>query len=165
MRNYFKGILVALIMLLPSAWVLSADLSVTAVGLASQSTRYEQVQFGDDTSSAPFAAVYRDASDNKYYLCDADDPNGQPDKAMADGVVLVGAAADGYGQIVTSGPVTVTLSSGTLDASTTYFTSDTAGGVRPQADLDPNDFTCLLGMPTSTTVFDVSIKPFGHQQP
>lgn len=162
--NTLKKLTLVLLLALTPATLYAADLSVTAVSIASTETVTRQVQFGESTSSNLLGAVYQKASDGKYYLCDADDPNNIPG-ALASGVVIAGAGADAYGLIALRGPVNVTLTSGTLDTTTAFFTSDTAGGVRPIADLDSDDYVCFLGMATSGTVFDVSIKKFGHQLP
>jgi hypothetical protein len=63
--------------------------------------------------------------------------------------VAGGAAADDYVIIAYGGAFNA---GATLVAGTAYYVSDTAGGIKPMADLDPGDIPLYLGTAYTTSL-------------
>lgn len=121
-----------------------ADLSITAANVIAAAGAITSVGVAGAAITAG-DVVYRDASDDKYKLADADSlPAGVTKVYMA-----LNGAADGQ-------PITV-LKSGDvalgalLTAGSRYYLSGTAGGIAPEADLASGDAVILLGLAKSTT--------------
>lgn len=136
-----------------------ADLTITAanVALGGSGTSVRVVQVGESVTQGETG--YLNNTDNKHYLADADDSE---TTANADCLFLSPASADGYAVAVFSGPVNV---GATLTVGEQYYVSDTAGGIKPAADLATGDFVTLLGIATATNVLDLSINASGVQVP
>jgi len=130
-----------------------ADLSITAANVIAGSGA--TVKGG--TAGATITAgqvVYLDSAAGTYKLADNDD-------AAADephGIALNGAAAGQPLAVLTEGPVTI---GATLTAGTTYYLSDTAGGICPHGDLANPQTVTLLGIATSASVLQVGIVQTG----
>lgn len=101
-------------------------------------------------------AVYLDAADGKYKLASANSgtaaarvpvgialnnaANGQPVTVQSDGQITIGAA---------------------LAPGATYYSSATAGGISPAADLTTGWYPTVLGLAVSATVLDIKIHQAG----
>lgn len=94
-------------------------------------------------------AVYLDAATNTYKLGDCD--SGTAADKDCDGIALNGAAA-GQPLAVGTGPVDL---GAILTAGDAYYLSDTAGGIKPSADLGVGDDVVFLGHATSTSLLNV----------
>lgn len=138
---------------------LATDLVITAanVKIGGASAKTQDVVFGETVTNGQ--PVYLKASDGKYYKADNDASEAT---AEARGIALVGNSADGYGIIVTSGPIYI---GATTAAGMNYVVSSTAGGIAPVADLGSNDYITSLGHAISTTVIYVDIRAYAVQVP
>jgi hypothetical protein len=136
-----------------------ADLVITAANVlkGAGSTVSNGRAGGTVTAGQP---VYQDAADaNDWKPCDAD---ASAAASAAIGIALH-AAEDGQPlQILVDGPITI---GATVAVGTIYITSDTAGGIRPSADVDSADWVTILGVATSTTVIQININASGAQVP
>ena len=131
-----------------------ADVTQTAANVHANgaTTQASRVQFGETVTNGN--VVYL-KSDTKYWKCDAD---ASEEAATAAGIVISANVADGYGYIQTSGPIDV---GGTLTAGVAYVASDTAGGIKPSADLGAGDYISHLGYATAADKLELAIKNHG----
>lgn len=96
--------------------------------------------------------LYMDTADsNKMKLADA---NGGGELEVVRGVALHAAAAGQPITYQTAGQITI---GATVTVGETYISSDTAGGIRPIADLDAADRVAYVGYAISTTVLQLNI--------
>lgn len=97
--------------------------------------------------------VYKAAATGKYGLADA---NGATTEIKTPvGIALNKAAADGQPiAVLLSGDLTMNA---VLTAGARYYTSSTAGGIQPEADLGAGEYVALIGLAKSTTVLSVKI--------
>jgi hypothetical protein len=115
-----------------------ADLSITAANVRLGSDAVTQlVQFGEAVT--PGQPVY--LSSSKYYKADADDAN----KYEATAIAMSYASTDDYGLIQLKGSLDI---GATTVEGTVYVLSDTAGGIKPTADLVAGDYTTILMVAT-----------------
>jgi len=118
-----------------------ADLSITAANVRIGSDAVTQlVQFGEAVT--PGQPVY--ISSSKYYKADADDG----DKYEATAIAMSHASADDYGLIQLRGSLNI---GATTVEGMVYVLSDTAGGVKPTADLATGDYTTILMVATDAS--------------
>jgi len=131
-----------------------ADYTITPANVRpnGKTTLLEQVQFGEIVDEGE--AVYKKTSDGKYWLCDADL---SVDASICKGIAVIGGAADAWGYIAKNGPITF---GGTGTQGAVVIVSDTAGGLKPIGDLTAGDYITIVGVLTTTTELDLSIKPF-----
>ena len=131
------------------------DLSITAANVVRGSTA--EIEHG--TAGATITAgqaVYRDSADGEYKLADSDSATAAI--RVPRGIALNGGSDGQPLTIIKSGPVTI---GATMTAGVAYYLSDTPGGIAPVGDLTTGDYPCLLGIATSTTVFEVKIISSG----
>jgi hypothetical protein len=100
--------------------------------------------------------VYLDSATGKYGLCDAD--SGTPAVRVPAGIAVNGAAANQSLTIATKGPVTV---GATVTQGLAYYSSPTAGGISPVADLIAGNYPSFLGFATSASVLTLNIVQAG----
>jgi len=126
-----------------------ADITVTAASVqpAGQCS-VRIVQLGETTTAGQ--VLYLKASDNKYWLADAD----ALATCAAAGIALNGGAANTYAVMAVAGPVDV---GAVLGLGVTYVVSTTAGGIAPIADLATGDFKTILGTASAAGVLPLSI--------
>ena len=128
-----------------------ADITITAASVLKSATTV--IEHG--TAGATITAgqvVYLDSSDSEYKLADTDSATAAVRSPRG---IALNNASDGQPMtIARKGPVTI---GGTLAAATTYYLSGTPGGIAPIADVASGDYTCILGIATSTTVLDINI--------
>lgn len=111
---------------------------VADIEVKSLASRVRVVQFGEAGTQGK--TVYQRATDQKYYLADANDT---VEKAQVKGVLLTKvSAADGYGVILESGEIDL---GGTAAVGETYYQSDTAGAISPDADLASGEYVTRVG--------------------
>lgn len=132
-----------------------ADISITAASVlaGTNSTRKH------GTSGATITAgqvVYLEDSSNTWKL--ADNNSATAAVRTAQGIALNGASSGQPITVLTGGDITI---GGTLTAGVAYYLSDTPGGICPVADVGSGEYSCLLGMATSTSVLSVAIKYSG----
>lgn len=132
-----------------------ADLSITAANvIAGASASTENGNLGVAVTAGQ--AVYKGAADGLWYLADNNSATAAARQAM--GIALNGGGIGQPVRVLLSGPVTI---GATLTAGVAYYLSDTAGGICPVADLGTGEYSCFIGLATSTTVLDVAIKYSG----
>jgi len=132
-----------------------ADLVITAanVKLKGKGITPLIVQVGEVVTSGQ--GLYRKTSDSKYYKADN---NVDAATALAEGVALSGASADGYVMMIRSGPMDV---GATLTKSETYIVSTTAGGIAPVADIASGNYLTYLGYASTTSTLEVDVNATG----
>ena len=128
-----------------------ADLTITAANVVAGTGAVKETGIAGATITAG-QVVYRDPSDSKFKLADAD--NAAVAVRSPIGIALAGAAASQPLTIVTSGPVTI---GATMTAGLVYYLSPNPGGIAPVADVLAGDDVVVVGVATSTTVLRVGI--------
>ena len=123
-----------------AASVLAGDGSTTVTGTAGATITAGQ-------------AVYKDSTTGKYLTADSDSATAAAKRAA--GIALNGAALNQPIKVLTAGAVTI---GGTMTAGATYFLSNTAGGICPDADVGAGENVCLIGVAASATVLNVDIQ-------
>ena len=98
-------------------------------------------------------AVYRAATSKKWMLADSN--SATPEVRQATGIALNGAALNQPVAVQKSGDITV---GGTLVAGSSYYLSDTPGGICPDADVGAGEYVCLLGVAKSTSVLTLDVQ-------
>lgn len=134
-----------------------ADLTITAANVAveKEGATLISVTFGEATTAGQ--SVYRNSTDSKYYLTDADLSR---QAAEVRGIVHTGGAADAVGLIVTSGPMDV---GATLTAGQAYAASGTPGGIMPIDDWASGDWLSTLGVAEASDSLIVRPRAEGVQ--
>jgi hypothetical protein len=129
-----------------------ADLSITATSVvADPSATRTTGQAGEAIAAGK--AVYLDPTTKKWQLADSN--SGTPGAKKAGGIALNGAALNQPLAVCTGGPITI---GATLVAGSSYYLSETPGGIQPAADLGTGENVCQMGLATSTTVLNVDIQ-------
>lgn len=137
-----------------------ADVVQTAanVGIVGSGVSYSTFQAGEAIDQGDF--FYKKAADNLHYKADADASEAA---ATALGMCVTKVdAANQYFIGATGGEVDV---GATLTEGTIYVLSDTAGGMKPAADLASGDYTVYLGTGNSSGNLDMNIDVTGNQVP
>lgn len=134
-----------------------ADLTITAANVVSGSGATTEAGTAGATITAG-QPVYRAAS-GKYVQSDSD--SGTAAARSVRGIALHGASDNQPLMIHRSGPLTI---GATLTAGATYWLSNTAGGICPDADVGTGEYAVLIGTATSTTVLNVDIQETGVQR-
>ncbi|WBL75598.1 hypothetical protein I3J27_21435 [Bradyrhizobium xenonodulans] len=123
------------------------DLGITASAvLANSGARTEQGVAGETITAGKL--VYRDATTNQYFMSDSN--AGTAAARAVRGVALNGASAGQPLQIARPGSE-ITMNA-VMTAGTTYFLSDTPGGICPLADVGTGEYFTPIGVAKSTTV-------------
>ena len=137
-----------------------ADLTVTvaSVAVTSSTAGVEVVQVGEAVTQGE--PVYKKASDNKYWLADAD---ASEEAAGASRLVLTPASTDGYAIVARPG-ASVNVGA-TLTVGERYYASDTPGGIKPSADLTTGDYVTLVGVAETTSSLKLYFSATGVQVP
>jgi hypothetical protein len=131
----------------------AVDLSITAanVKIVDENATVTKVRFGETVTQGQ--AVYSKDADGRYWKADADSATAEVTEAEA--IVLTPGSAGEYGYIVKAGLVSM---GATLTVGEIYVLSDTAGGVRPEADIGSGDTVVILGVATTTS--QLWVRPF-----
>lgn len=132
-----------------------ADISITAGNVVAGSGAHTVAGICGETITAG-QAVYRDATDRKYYKAD-NNAAGAAARQPA-GIALNGGSLNQPIVVQTSGNITIGAS---LTAGTTYYLSDTPGGICPLADVGSGEYVVIIGVATSTAILALGIKYSG----
>lgn len=123
-----------------------ADLSVTAASVVSGSNAVKAQGIAGETIAAG-KAIYLASSTKKWMLADSNSATAEARKATA--IALNGASANQPLVAQTGGDITI---GSTVTAGTSYFLSDTPGGICPLADVGSGEYLEIIGVAKSTTV-------------
>jgi hypothetical protein len=132
-----------------------ADLSVTAANCVPVAGA--RIDYG--ISGGTLAAgkpIYLEASSNTWKL--ADNNAATEEVRWARALCLTGSSAGQPVAYMREGDVTL---GATMTAGTTYFLSDTAGGICPAADLASGEYPCVVGVANSATVLRLGFNYSG----
>lgn len=132
-----------------------ADLSITAANVLAGAG----ATLASGTAGATITAgqtVYYDSAAAKYKLADADSATAAVRSPV--GIALNGASDGQPLKVLTKGTITI---GATLVAGTTYYLSDTPGGIAPAGDPTTGDYPTIIGIATSTSVLKVNITESG----
>jgi len=127
---------------------------ITAVRPTSNTQVSGAVLYGATISAGQ--AVYLDAADSKYKLCDN---NASAATATIKGVAMTPGVDGGYGYIATAG--SIILVGTTMAVGETYYAGATAGEIVPDADLATGNYISRIGTGASATQLDLTIKATG----
>jgi hypothetical protein len=131
------------------------DISITAASvLAGTNAETENGTLGAAVTAGQ--VLYKAAADGKWYL--ADNNSATAEVRQAKGIALNGGGIGQPVRVLKSGLLTI---GGTLTAGVAYYLSDTPGGVCPVADLSGGEYSCLIGIATTTGIIDVSFQYSG----
>lgn len=133
-----------------------ADLTITPANVVTgDASGIDRSGFAGATITAG-QVVYKDASTGRWLL--ADDNSATVAARTPGGVALNGASNGQPLGVQRSGDMTL---GATLVAGTTYYLSDTPGGIGPAADLAAGEYPSIIGIAKSTTVLNVNINSAG----
>lgn len=130
------------------------DLVITAASVLGTNAAKATGSAGETITAGQ--VVYLDPTVKKYLKADSNSATLAARKAS--GIALNGAALDQPLTLATSGDVTI---GATLVAGSTYFLSETPGGIQPAADLAVGENVCQLGIAKSTSVLALNIQAPG----
>lgn len=134
-----------------------ADITQTAANVAAGASglKTEMVQYGESVTQG--MPLYQDATNSKYYQCDANDGIA---KAACKRIALTPGAADAFGIVAvpstTPGKSLVNLGA-TLAVGTMYVVSATKGGIAPIADITSTQFVTSIGFAVSASLLDFQV--------
>jgi len=97
--------------------------------------------------------VYENSTTHKWMLADSNSATAEARHAI--GIALNGAALNQPVAVQKKGDITA---GGTLTLGTSYYLSDTPGGICPAADVGAGEYVCLLGIAKSTTVLALDVQ-------
>jgi len=124
-----------------------ADLVITASAvLAGNGARTEQGAAGEAITAGKL--VYRDATTGKYFMSDSNAASAS--SRVVRGMALNGAS-DGQPLQIARPGCDITMNA-VLTPGTTYYLSDTPGGICPLADVGVGEFYQPIGVAKSATV-------------
>lgn len=126
-----------------------ADLSITVASVIPGSGSSRTTGTAGATITAG-QVVYLDTATNTYKLADTDSATAAV--RSPSGIALHGSLSGQPLTVLTAGPITIGAA---LTAAVAYYLSGTAGGICPVADVAAGDYTCIIGIATSTTVLEV----------
>lgn len=133
-----------------------SDLSITAANvLAAEGAPTEHGMAGEAVSAGKTG--YKSSTTKKWMLADSNSVT--PEAREAEGIFLCNAALNQPVTVAKPGS-DVTLGA-VLTAGTSYYQSDTAGGICPIADVGTGEEACFLGIAKSTTVLHFDPQPSG----
>lgn len=130
------------------------DLSITPANTVTVNGTTEQGLAGETITAG--MAVYLDASSGKYLKSDSNSATVAARGVR--GVALNGASLNQPLAVQRTGDVTL---GATLVANTSYYLSDTPGGICPLADVGTGEYLTLMGVAISTTVLRLGILSTG----
>lgn len=128
-----------------------ADLSITASGvLKSETAQFQYGTFGETIVAGEWLYLH---TDGKLYKADCTTAA----KAAVVGIALNGGSAGQPAQYLTANDVTINgMTTGKV-----YCISNTAGKIRPTADITPGDYVTIVGGAKSATLLAVQIHQLG----
>jgi hypothetical protein len=128
-----------------------ADLVITAASVVAGSDSITETGTLGETVTAG-QAVYKAAS-GLWMLADNDSVTTLARNAK--GIALNGGAINQPVKVHKSGDITI---GATVTVGATYWLSNTAGGICPDADVGTGEYACLLGIAKSASVLAVDIQ-------
>jgi hypothetical protein len=132
-----------------------ADITITAANvLAGVNADTENGTLGAAATAGQ--ALYKAAADGRWYL--ADNNAASAEVRAARGIALNGGGVGQPVRVLLSGLCTI---GGTMTAGVAYYLSDTAGGICPVADVGSGEYSCLIGIATTTAILDVKFQYSG----
>ena len=143
--RYLKSICTLFVLIMFSAAVFAADLTITAENVVPSSG----YGFTDGTAGEAITrgqTVYLKSSDNEFYKADCDNTAAT---ATVKGIALQDAANGQPLRVQTSGSITI---GATVTVGTIYVASDTAGGIKPHGDLASDDYVSIIGVGTTSAI-------------
>lgn len=132
-----------------------ADLTITAANVVGGDSSAITHGTAGATITAG-QAVYTDPSTGRYLL--ADNNSATAIARVPVGIALNGAANGQPLTVQRSGDITL---GATLTPGTTYYLSDTPGGIGPVADLAAGEYPSIIGIAKSATVLSINITSSG----
>lgn len=129
-----------------------ADITITAASVVAGADALKESGTAGETITAG-QAVYKASATKKWMKADSNSATAEVRQAT--GIALNGAAVNQPISVLKGGDITI---GATLTAGATYWLSDTAGGICPDADVGAGEYACLLGVAKSTSVLSVSIQ-------
>jgi hypothetical protein len=126
------------------------DLVITAANVVAADNAVKETALAGETIAAG-KSVYKSAS-KKWMLADSNSATAAA--KTAGGIALNSASLNQPLTVMKGGDVTI---GATLTAGATYFLSDTAGGICPDADVGTGENVCQLGVAKSASVLSVKI--------
>jgi hypothetical protein len=137
---------------------LAALSGITAVRPTNNTTFASLPRYGATISAGQ--SVYQDSADSKWKPADA---NASATTAAAKGIAVTPGVDGGYGIVATGGGVI--LVGATMVVGTTYNVGSVTGSIVPNADLATGDYVTTLGVASTSTQLDLSIKATGIVKP
>lgn len=128
-----------------------ADLVLTPATVVAGANAVKESALAGETITAG-KAVYKSPTTKKWMLADSDSATAAA--KTAGGIALNGASLNQPLAVIKSGDLTVDA---VLTAGATYFLSNTAGGICPDADVGAGENVCQLGVAKTTSVLSVKI--------
>lgn len=128
-----------------------SDLVITATSVVAADNAVKESGLAGETIAAG-KAVYKSPTTKKWMLADSDSATAAA--KTAGGIALNGASLNQPVTVAKSGDITMNA---VLTAGATYFLSNTAGGICPDADVGSGENVCQIGIAKSTTVLSVRI--------
>lgn len=126
-----------------------ADITITAANVVAGSDAViRRGQSGATITAGQAVAV--DASTGSFILADNNSATATVRQAV--GIALNGASSGQPLAVLTGGSITI---GGTMTAGVAYYLGDTPGGICPVADVGSGEYSCLIGLSSSTTVLKV----------
>lgn len=126
-----------------------ADLTITASSVVAGTDAVKETKLAGAAITAG-QAMYVDATSGKFLLADSDSATAAAKTATH--IALNDAALNQPMTGIKSGDLTV---GAILTAGATYFLSNTAGGICPDADVGTGENVCQVGIAKSTSVLAV----------
>lgn len=131
------------------------DISITAGNVVKGTNATVENGHAGETITAG-QAVYRDASTGLYMK--ADNNGASATIRTPRGIALNGASANQPLAIQKSGDITI---GATLTPGTTYYLSDTPGGICPLADVGNAEYAVIIGIAASASVLRLGFNYSG----
>lgn len=128
-----------------------ADIVITPADVVASDGAVKETALAGETITAG-KAVYKSPTTKKWMLADSNSATAAA--KVADGIALNGASLNQPLTVIKQGDLTVST---VLTAGSTYFLSDTAGGICPDADVGAGENVCQLGVAKSTSVLAVKV--------
>lgn len=129
-----------------------ADLTITAANVVAGANAVKESALAGETITAG-KAVYKSPTTKKWMLADSDSATAAA--KTAGGIALNGASLNQPLAVIKSGDLD--MGGAILTAGATYFLSNTAGGICPDADVGAGENVCQLGVAKTTSVLSVKI--------
>jgi len=128
------------------------DLVITAASVVAGSDATTERGTAGETIAAG-KTVYKDSTTAKWKLSDSN--SGTAEVRQATAIALHGASLDQPIVVQRAGDITI---GATLVAGTTYYHSDTPGGICPLADVGTGEYVQIIGIAKTTAVLALDFR-------